>query len=375
MKVLIIGSDRNLFKPNSDVYQRLVKYSQLVDRIFVVVFTKKGFTPVTSNSKLKIYPTNSKTKFCYIYDAWKLSKKIVAQEKIDIVSTQDPFESGLVGYWLKKKFNLGLNLQLHGDYFGQHNVYRTGLLNSCRLFLAKFLLPQADSIRTVSKKITASLAQFKISLAKIITVPIFIDCQKIANAPVQIDLHKEFPGQFIILAVGRLVSVKNFGLLIESIDLLVKDYSQVMLVIVGSGSEEEDLKLKAKSLILENKVLFYGWKDDLASFYKTADVLVVTSKSEGYMRTPIEAASCGLPTITTDVTPAGEVILDNINGFVLPNMTAESLAAKLLDLAKDPALRQRLSRQVLLTVNSLPSEQDNLDLYLKSWQLAQLPKK
>ena len=71
-------------------------------------------------------------------------------------------------------------------------------------------------------------------------------------------------------------------------DLVVK-HPDIGLIIVGSGPEEGLLKLKARTYGIGAQVIFEGWQDDLASYYKTADLFVLTSNYEGYGMSVVEA--------------------------------------------------------------------------------------
>ncbi|TSC66959.1 MAG: glycosyltransferase, partial [Parcubacteria group bacterium Gr01-1014_73] len=116
------------------------------------------------------------------------------------------------------------------------------------------------------------------------------------------DLRKKYPQfDFIALAVGRLEPEKNSSLALEIWREVVKKNPLAGLVIIGSGSLEKSLKLKAKSLKLEDNVIFEQWKNDLVSYYKTADVFLNTSFYEGYGLAMAEARAASLPVISTDV--------------------------------------------------------------------------
>jgi glycosyltransferase involved in cell wall biosynthesis len=84
----------------------------------------------------------------------------------------------------------------------------------------------------------------------------------------------------------------------------------VGLVIVGSGSEESELKNLAQKLGIENAVIFEGWQNNLASYYKTCDCFLVTSWYEGYGMTLVEAAAVGTKIVSTDVGIAKEVVAE-----------------------------------------------------------------
>lgn len=383
MKILLIGSDKDLFNPESAVAQRTISYAQAAGQISVIVFTPyhfvaqsgKGltsgnFSVVSLSDKVTVYPTNSLNKYFYVFDAVKVGAKIIKEQGIELISTQDPFVAGLAGLLLKRNLKVALNVQIHGDFFSTKYYWRRSWLDKIRRQIAKKVLPAADSIRAVSQRITDSLSKFGLSKEKITVAPIYVDTAKFADQPITIDLRQEFSGKFVILSVGRLVKEKNLGLLIEAVNILVKQGQQVALAIVGQGDEEDNLKSEVRKLDLENNVRFFGWRDDLGSFYKTAGCLAITSKAEGYNRTAVEAMSCGLAVIMTDVGLAGEIVKDNINGFVLKQASASELASKIKALLLNQELKNRLSAGASQTASSLPSQQENMELYLKSWQLA-----
>ena len=136
--------------------------------------------------------------------------------------------------------------------------------------------------------------------------PVEVDLEKIKQTPITVDLHQKYP-QFkkIILMASRLEPEKQIDLAIKNlIKLLISD--NIGLIIVGAGSEEGRLKSLTEELGLSNYVKFDGWQENLATYYKTADLFLSTSLYEGYGLTLVEAKSCGLPIVSTDVGVARE---------------------------------------------------------------------
>ena len=164
LKVLSIGSDKNLFVKDSDAQKRMRNYGKLFSELHIIVFTTRKSQIPNLKSQISenvfAYPTNSKNKLLYIWDAYRIGKTIIDRWKLiignSVITAQDPFESGLVGWALKKKFNLPLQLQIHADIFSPY-LYQESLKNKFRVWLAKFLLPKADGIRVVSERIKRSL--------------------------------------------------------------------------------------------------------------------------------------------------------------------------------------------------------------------------
>ncbi|MCO8246696.1 glycosyltransferase family 4 protein [Haladaptatus sp. AB643] len=112
-----------------------------------------------------------------------------------------------------------------------------------------------------------------------------------------------------LLFVGRLAPVKNIPLLLRSVkrlrDETGTDYD---LTIVGDGEERERYETLAKELELSDAVRFEGFRSNVREYYRDADVLVLTSVSEGFPTVLMEAQACGLPVVTTDVGGAREIV-------------------------------------------------------------------
>ena len=119
----------------------------------------------------------------------------------------------------------------------------------------------------------------------------------------------------LVLFVGRLTAVKRPDRLIEAMVLVLERRSDVVLAIAGEGELLEETRSRAEPL--GESVRFLGWQRDIAGLYAAADCMVLTSDNEGMPVTLIEAAMAGVPSVTTDVGSAREVVLDGVTGLVV----------------------------------------------------------
>lgn len=111
------------------------------------------------------------------------------------------------------------------------------------------------------------------------------------------------PNEPLTLAVGRLVEAKGFDSLLSAWrDLPGK------LVIVGTGKEEEALKKQAAQLGLGQRVIFAGFRADVPELMQAADLLVMSSRREGFPYVLVEALHAGVPIIATDIPGAREFL-------------------------------------------------------------------
>jgi len=397
MKILMVSMDRNILNPDSEARRRMVEYGGLADELHIVIFARKN--PLGSSaSKWRIsdnvfaYPTNSFNRCFYVSDAVKIGGEIIKSSGGEfLVTAQDPFETGLAGYFIAKKSKSPLQLQVHTDFLSPY-FKKGSFLNRIRVLLAKFLIPRANCVRVVSERIKKSLGSAKapsknrLSLPSLrsgahpylrffggtfappaAVLPIFVDIEKIKNAPIKINLHEQHSQfDFIILMASRLTKEKNIGMAIEAMKGVVKQYSKAGLVIVGSGPEEK--KLKAAGRKLKENIVFEGWTDDLAPYCKTADLFLLTSNYEGYGRTVIEAMAASCPVVMTDVGVAGETIKDGYNGLVVPVGDARALEEALLKIIGDEFLRGNLAVSAEYTLRNFPSKAEYLEQHKKAWE-------
>ena len=373
MRLLMLSTDRALFETDSPVRARLIEQSQLVEHIDVIVLTPYGsmFTMQEVTPSLTLHPTLSGSKFAYLPDAYALGKSILARRHASdtwLITAQDPFLIGALGYLLAKKFVLPLQLQLHTDPWSK--AWRAERLrNKIEFFIATFLLSRADGIRVVSERAKRNILSLGVTPEKIIVIPIFVDVEHFMKSKPSFDLHKSYPlYPRIILSLGRLVPEKNYSKLIRAFREVHKANADAMLLIIGSGPLREQLLSLARSLDLEGIVVLLPWARDVVSYYKSADLYVQPSLYEGWGMAVVEAMASGLPVIMTDVGLAGEVLHDGKSGVIVPSTDEQTLASAMLRLLSDNELRANLGQQAQGEAAKLATKVETLALYKQSWE-------
>ncbi|MFA6307040.1 MAG: glycosyltransferase family 4 protein [Patescibacteria group bacterium] len=367
MNLLVINLDKAIFSENSASLARLKEYSRLADKISVIVWTKNKFAPIVYENKLFVYPTNSCCRLFYFFDSFRLAKKIIARDKIDLLFTQDPFETGLAGWLIAKINKIKLQLQIHTDLFSPY-FRRQSLANRFRVMLAEFLISRADGFRVVSGRIKNSLIRRGVKEDKIFVLPIFTEVEKFIAAPAGDNLKNKYP-QFekIILMASRLSREKNIGLAVKAMAEVIKKYPRAGLIIAGAGKERKFLK-KIGRKFLGGNIAFEPWAGDLASYYKSADVFLLSSNYEGWGMSIVEALAAGCPIVMTDVGCAGELVRDGENGLVVPVGDSQALANAIKKILSDENSRRNFKAAGLAAVKSLPGKQEYLNGYKKSWE-------
>jgi glycosyltransferase involved in cell wall biosynthesis len=150
--------------------------------------------------------------------------------------------------------------------------------------------------------------------------------------------------RFEIMTAGYLLRRKGIQYLIEAMPLILREFKDVRLRIVGDGPFKGELVRLVKRLSLDDKVRFEGFvpRSELAKYYANCDVYVQPSLSETFPSTIREAMSVGRPVIATEVGFVEEHVIDGVDGFLVPRGDVEEMANKVLLLLSDEDLRLRM---------------------------------
>ena len=315
MRILQIGSDRSkrgILYPHSPAAHRQKKYAEEFGALDIIGFSLKTDEAQSfEDGTLHVYPTNSSWKLFYPFNAVSIAKKL---PKPDVISVQDPFEAGLIGWFIAKRLGAPLHAQVHTDFLSD-GYKKLSPLNRLRTILAGFVLCRASGVRVVSQKIKEGI-QKRYNLHVPITVlPVFADVEKIRQSEADMTLRERF-ARFTTkaLVVSRLEPEKNVTLAIEAFAQSAPN--DACLIIIGDGSEEKALEMFAKRSGLADRVFFEGTRD-ATNIYLLVDIVLVTSKYEGYGLVIIEALAAGKPVLSTDVGIAREAgaIVSNEKDF------------------------------------------------------------
>ena len=155
-------------------------------------------------------------------------------------------------------------------------------------------------------------------------------------------------GRCMLLAVGRLVAVKGFGPLIETFSRLAQDFPDWMLVILGEGPDREALEHQVQSVGLVGRIRLPGQAGNVSRWYKAADLYVMSSRSEGFPNTLIEAMMHGLPAVSFDCdTGPRNIIRHGMDGLLVPACDTDALEGALRGMMADPSLRHRFAQKAV----------------------------
>ncbi|GFK93907.1 Putative glycosyltransferase EpsD [Fundidesulfovibrio magnetotacticus] len=148
---------------------------------------------------------------------------------------------------------------------------------------------------------------------------------------------------FVVGTCARLEPVKDLELLLRGFAQMKQhpNIRRSKLVLVGDGSLRTSLEATAAAFGVVQDVHFTGMVDDVPAWLSGFDAYAMTSVNEGLPLSVMEAMSCSLPVVATDVGSLSRVVDDRV-GFLLQTRRPDELADRLVALAGDPGLSQNL---------------------------------
>jgi len=207
----------------------------------------------------------------------------------------------------------------------------TGLVNNC---LSTAIIAVADA---AAKNLTdTGVDPKKITVIQngVEQLPTISDEERIA-------LKKSLginEGDTVLIINARLTAVKGHSYLFHAFAGVCSAHPNTKLIVLGTGDEENELKLLASSLGIADKVIFTGFVSDVAPYINVSDINVNFSWGTETSSLAIsEAMTLGVPTVASDFGGNPGMVTDGVNGLLVPNKNTAALEKTLTALISDPA--------------------------------------
>lgn len=198
--------------------------------------------------------------------------------------------------------------------------HNTSLDRDFKYLLKQYFRFRINSVCTHRLACGEEAGKFLFGNQEFKVIPNAIDAEKFYfNEELRYKKRKELclEDKFVVGHVGRLSYQKNHKFLIEIFNELLKKEPDSILLLVGVGEKEEELKRQVKSLNIEDKVNFLGNRSDVNELYQAMDVFVMPSFFEGIPVVGVEAQFANLPCIFSDKVPEEVKFTDNCVFFPL----------------------------------------------------------
>ena len=279
---------------------------------------------------------------------WKIYF-IMRRERPDIVHTHTA-KAGALGRIAAVLAGIPVRIHtFHGHIFESYfNSFSAGVF----IFIERFLAFFSKYIVVVSEAQKEEIVKkYKIAKdKKVKVVPLGLDLDRLSLI---VSKSGKLRGEMcigndcvLIGIIGRLVPVKNHRMFLDACKKLfdLAGGLDIRCILIGDGEERTGLEGYARKLGIQEKVVFSGWKKEMADVYADLDIVALTSLNEGTPVALIEALASGRPVVSTDVGGVKDVVEDGINGYLVALGDASGLARCLLELAGDPEKRRAFGR-------------------------------
>lgn len=379
INVLSISLDQQLAAADEDgvfsgAQKRQLDYAKLVSKYFVVAraYRRANLQPIQLSSNLRVFPTSSWNDYSFIYDAFRLGRNICQKEDIACISCADPFSAGLVGYLLKQRLGIPLNVHIMADLID--NPFFLGERSRYHLFniLAKWLIQRADTIRVSTSREREKLISFGIDEERVWNVPFFIDFEPYLKSEGKEVRQQYLSDRFdkIILFVGRIVRQKDLPTLVKAIPWVIQEFPRSLFMIVGGGDQEKAVQKLAVDLGVQENICWTGriGHHQVPAFFKACDVFAITSTYEGTCMVLQEAAVSGKPIVATGFTGAYDAISDGETGYIVPIRDSQQVATRILHLLENPDLAAEMGTKGQSLVMRRFNKDKILQKYQRMWE-------
>lgn len=297
--------------------------------------------------------------------------------KPDVIHSHQIGASWYLGQAARQIGHLPMLHTEHGNEFSRAANWRQSLKS--RLFMfqtAKFI----DRFCCVSAEIARAVTRWRTvpkSKVEVIANGIETEWGNGLPSPEAVRASLGIPASArVIGTVGRLAEVKRQDLLIRALAVLKDRSPEVRLLLVGDGDQRTPLESLAKELNVSNRVHFAGYQSGPEQFLLAMDIFALTSRSEGFPVSLLEAWVAGLPVVCSAVGGIPDVVTHERNGLLFPSGDDAALVTHFARLLDDPAFGRSLGDDGNRTVRNLYSLNRVADVYERHYRtlIAERPK-
>lgn len=270
--------------------------------------------------------------------AYKELKKIIGQEKYDVIHCNTPMGGFVTRLAAKtaRKYGTRVIYTAHGFHF-----YNGASKKNWLIFypIEKHFAKKTDTLITINRE-DCKLAseKFKSNVKYIHGVGVNEERYYPVSDTEKLAIRNELgftSTQKVLLCVGELLPNKNQKMAINMMAKLVKDFPDAVLLLAGNGPENENLETQISELNLNDNVKMLGYCTCLEKYQRITDVSISCSKREGLPLNIVEAMLTKNPVVATTNRGHCELITDDKNGYIVAVDDVDGMYTKIKDLLLD----------------------------------------
>ncbi len=264
--------------------------------------------------------------------------------KLDVIHTHHPFLLGQTAAAKAQELNLPLVFTFHTQY-REYTHYIPFPMEAVQNFLKNAIDRwMQDFMRRCQHIIIPSESMREILVNDyglknnftVIPTGIDLEAYRTANGE-KVRKKRHWEKDIVMISVGRLAPEKSWAVLLHAVALVLKDYPQFRLVLIGDGQERKSLEDLAKELGIRKRVTFIGPLSfsEIPAYMKAANLFGFASITETQGLATLEAMAAGLPVVAVDASGTRDILKHGQQGYLVEN-NAEALAAGITKLLSNP---------------------------------------
>lgn len=374
----MIIKDTNALREGSEIRASLIEQAKLVNRLYVIVLNHRRdqYTLQKISDSVWFIPTNSWSLWFAPFDCVRIVRKNLffqGRLQVDLITVYDPCESGFAGLLLNVRYGKPLHVHVEQNVFLIRFIGHS-IGNALRGLIARSVVRVASGIHATSESIRTSITKISMKIAdRIIVFPHFIDVEAFRNEPVRVDVHAKYPQfAFIVLVAVPLISSENISMVMHIFSVVWKRNRHAGLVIIGEGVPFTRTRILARSYGIAESVMIETTSENLMSYFKTADVFLMTDDSDDHDNLIAKASANGCPVVCTPIGVAPLVIKDGDSGFVCASTDVTCFTTNIHKIMTDAGIRSRIRLNSSLFIEDAVggTKEGYLKLIRDGWQLA-----
>jgi glycosyltransferase involved in cell wall biosynthesis len=264
-------------------------------------------------------------------------REVIERQNADIVQTHG-IKSHLLVSLLPKRFRW---IAFHHGYTSEN--FKMRMYHQ----FDRWSLRRPDLVVTVCEEFAKRLVRRGVRRERIVVVPNSVKTDgngfKSVNGTSQ--RWKKTPGEWTVLAVGRLSAEKGHRYLIDAVSRIVQQSPdlKMQVLIAGKGPADSQLREQVSKSGLNQRVQLVGYWPDVSEMFSIADLFVLPSLSEGSPNVLLESMAAKVPIVATNVGGVPEHVSDGETAILVPPADSASLAAAMTELLSDRTRAARLA--------------------------------
>ena len=239
---------------------------------------------------------------------------VAKYEKIDILHVHYAIPHAISGFLAKDALQNGNDFKLVTTLHGT-DITLVGLEPAFHP-LVKYSLEKSDAVSAVSKYLADKTVQNFMPTKKICVIPNFVDTNHYVRKPDEELKHHIAPdGEKIMIHTSNFRPVKRVPDTIRILTEVIKDHP-TKLLLIGDGPDRAEAERLTRELNLTKHVKFLGKQTSLVDLLSISDIFLLPSQSESFGLSALEAMSCGVPVVASNIGGIPEVVEHGETGYV-----------------------------------------------------------